>query len=83
MPEILFALCVTFAASVSQAGDDEIKWTWGYESPYFVDDDTIQFSISLPECPEDFGPITLWVPPGWGYDTIECECCRAEPPEKE
>ncbi len=69
------------AASVSQAEDDEIKWTWDYESPYFATDATIIWT--QPECPDDFGPITLWVPPEWGHDTFECDCCRTEPPEEE
>ncbi len=76
---ILAVEVALIVALVTRAEDDVIGWeSIRSESPIA----TVPF-WEQPECPDDFGPITLWMPPGWGYDTIKCECCRAESPEEE
>lgn len=38
---------------------------------------------TLPECPDDFGPIVVQMPPGWEYKTVEIECGKIVEPATE
>ena len=74
MRRFLFVLGLLLSGVAVAEEEPEIAWDAG---SYFIDtNESPHLFWTSPECPEGFGPITIEMPPGWGYEMAEIDCGR-------
>ena len=80
MSRHLIALCALLAG-VASAEDYVFSEPDQSDSVWLATADSDPFWMPAPECPDDFGPIVVEMPPHWEYRTLNIDCGKVVTPD--
>ena len=80
MRRFLFVLWFIASGTACAEEEPEILFTVPNDTHFYIDTsqrpDLLWMPPKPPECPDDFGPIVVEMPPGFGYETLHIDCGR-------